>query len=270
MAVIPPDMTLNLAATFSLNTEAVISVVSSGWPVVQQNGITRNDFSAPVLYSLQVPGEKQPWRYRVTVRYAETNAALSQITLPEGYVLSPSFNPRVKSYTVEVPYSAKKVKIDAKGQSQNMKDIAIDGAGSGGSNASVTVDFSTGLSRRVSIETLAEDGVTRDAYLVTLKRLPADSNAKLESLELVDVPLFPTFSGTRTSYAAEVPYDATQVVVKAKAQSPLATVELQTLAVVRITSGRTALASRGSPTGKGRKGPSSTSPTARCCPSSSR
>ena len=101
----------------------------------------------------------------------------------------------------------------------------------------------------MSVETLAEDGATRDVYTVLLKRLPADSNARLESLELVDLPLFPAFSPTRASYQAEVPFDAVQVVVRAKAQSRAATITLQTLAVVgRITSGRTALGSRGSPT----------------------
>ncbi len=268
LAVIPPAAgSLNLVATFSLNTEAVISVVSSGRPVVQQNGITRNDFSSPVLYSLQVPGDKNPWRYRVTVRYAETNAALSQISIPEGYAMSPLFSPRVKSYTVEVPYSVKKVRIDAKGQSETLRDISIDGAGSGGRSASTTVDFSSGYSRTVFIETLAEDGLTRDEYTVVLKRLPADSNAKLESLEVVDTALSPAFSPARTAYQAEVPFDTTQVVVKAKAQSGS-----------RRSPSRPSRWSAGSPraappsprgaappTGPG---PSSTSPTARCSPSS--
>jgi hypothetical protein len=250
LVVIPPGTeNLNLVATFSLNTEAEITVVSSGKPVPQENGVTRNDFSAPVLYSVQTPKDKKPWRYRVTVREAETNAALSQIAIPEGYAMSPLFSPKVKSYTVEVPYSIKKVRIEAKGQSQNMRDIAIDGAGSGGSSANATVDFSSGLSRAVSVETLAEDGATRDAYTVTLKRLPADSNAKLTSLEIVDTPFFPAFSPTRAAYQVEVPFDATAFVLKAKAQSKYATVTLQTLAVVgRITSGRTALAFKGNPT----------------------
>ena len=165
--------------------------------------------------------------------------------------MSPLFSPKVKSYTVEVPYSVKKVRIDAKGQSQTLKDIAIDGAGSGGASASITVDFSTGLSRSVSIETLAEDGVTRGAYTVVLKRLPADSNAKLASFEVVDTAIFPAFSPTRVAYAAEVPFDTTQIVVTAAAQSKYATITLQTLAVVgRITSGRTALPFKGSPTDK--------------------
>ena len=201
------------------------------------------------------------------MRYAETNATLSQIAIPEGYAMSPLFSPKVKSYTVEVPWSVRKVRIEARGQSRNMQDIVIDGAGSGGSSASATVDFSSGLSRAVSIETLAEDGETRDAYTVTFKRLPADANAKLASLEIVDTPFFPAFSPTRAAYQVEVPFDATSIVLKAKAQSAYATLTLQTLSVVgRITSGRTALPSGAIPP-SGRE-PPSISPTARCCPSS--
>jgi hypothetical protein len=249
VAVLPPDTPdLNLVATFSLNTEAVISVVSTGTPVVQQNGVTRNDFAAPVLYSVQLPKEKKPWRYRVTVRYAETNAALGLISIPEGYTMTPLFSPKVKSYAVDVPYSVKQVKIDAKGQSQNLKRIAIDGAPSGAS-ASATVDFSSGPSRRVSIETLAEDGATRDEYIVTLRRLPPDTNARLNSLEFADLPLFPAFTPTRLAYQIEVPFDARAVAVKAATQSKYASITLQTYAVVgRPTSGRTGLAVKGSPT----------------------
>ena len=247
--VVPPSVgSLDLVATFSLNTEAAITVVSSGRQVPQQNGVTRNDFSTPVIYSLQVPGQQQPWRYRVSVRYADSNAELSQIALPEGYAMNPPFSPKVKSYTVEVPWSVRNVRIEARGQSRDMQDIAIDGASSGGPNASTTVDFSSGLSRSVSIETVAEDGETRAVYTVTLKRLSADSNAKLGSLEIVGAPLYPDFSPARTAYQVEVPFDATTIVVKAKAQSASATVALQALAVAgRVNSSRTALPYRGNP-----------------------
>jgi hypothetical protein len=142
----------------------------------------------------------------------------------------------------------KSVKIEARGQSQNLKSIAIDGAPTSGASAVATVDFSSGASRTLAVETLAEDGATRDAYQVTLKRLPADSNAKLDALEIVDAPLFPAFSPTRAAYQTEVPFLTKQIVVKAKTQSKYATVTLQTLAVVgRITSGRTALPYKGDP-----------------------
>ena len=252
LVVIPPDAgSLNLVATFSLNTEAVISVVSSGTPVPQENGVTRNDFSAPVLYSLQVPKREET----LAVPGHRALRGDQRGTLPDQHPRGvrdvAALQPEGEELHRRSALLGEEGKIDAKGQSANMKDIAIDGAGSGGASASTTVDFSSGPSRAVSIETLAEDGVTRDAYTVVLKRLPAETNAKLESLEVVDTALFPAFSPTRTAYQAEVPFDTAQVVVKAKAQSRSATITLQTLAVVgRITSGRTALASKGSPTDK--------------------
>ena len=68
LLVVPPGMNLHaLVAKFSLNAEATITVISSGSRVVQQNGVTPNDFTTPVLYSVEVAGEKDPWHYRVTV-----------------------------------------------------------------------------------------------------------------------------------------------------------------------------------------------------------
>jgi hypothetical protein len=248
-AVVPPTLrNLDLVATFSLNTQATISVVSSGRPVPQQNGVSRNDFSAPVLYSVQVPGQAQPWRYRVSVRYAETSAALSRISLADGYALIPRFSPSVKSYTVEVPNAVRKIRIEAEGQSRNLREIAIDGASTAGPVAGATVDFTSGTARVVSIETLAEDGATRDAYTVTLKRLSADSNARLESLEIAGSQLSPAFSPARAGYQVEVPFDTTAIVVKAHPQSGLATIALLTPSVAgRITSGRVTLPARGNP-----------------------
>ena len=88
--VVPPDTDLRrLVATFSLNVEATISTISSGAKVIQQNGVTPNDFSAPVNYTVEVPKDKKPWRYRVTVRLAETNPRLAQLAIGDGAVLTP-------------------------------------------------------------------------------------------------------------------------------------------------------------------------------------
>ncbi len=80
--VAPGTNVHSLVAKLSLNAEATITVISSGTRVVQQNGITPNDFSVPVIYSIEVPGEKQPWRYRVVVREQETNPRLVRLVLP--------------------------------------------------------------------------------------------------------------------------------------------------------------------------------------------
>ena len=131
--VVPPDTDLRrLVATFSLNVEAMISTISSGAKVIQQNGVTPNDFSAPVNYTVEVPKDKKPWRYRVTVRLAETNPRLAQLALGDGAVLTPSFSAKVKSYSVTVPFATTKVKVDARGESQYLKSITIDGAAANG------------------------------------------------------------------------------------------------------------------------------------------
>ena len=109
---VPPGTDLHaLVATLSLNTEAVITVISSGARVVQQNGVTPNDFSVPVTYAVEVPKDKKPWNYKVFVREAETNAQLGMLAVPPGAVLSPQFSPAVHAYTVEVPYAVTSIQI---------------------------------------------------------------------------------------------------------------------------------------------------------------
>ena len=257
--VVPPGTDLrNLVATFSLNVEATISTISSGAKVVQQNGVTPNDFSAPVMYTVEMPKEKKPWRYKVTVRDAETNPRLAQLTLGDGAVLKPSFSAKVKSYSVTVPFATKKVKVDARGESQYLKSITIDGAPSKGAGASGSVDFSSGQKKTFLVETVAEDGVSRDEYSITIVRGAPDRNANLESLEITDVPLVPGFSAMRRSYQAQVPFDATQFVLKARPQSQFSTAALSSL----VVSGKTQSRGRSRPraTPRTRPAPPSISP----------
>ena len=90
--VVPPGTDLShLVATLALNTEGTITVISSGSRMVQENGSTANDFSSPVMYAIELPGEDEPWLYRVSVREAETDALLAQIGFPDDSVLMPSF-----------------------------------------------------------------------------------------------------------------------------------------------------------------------------------
>ena len=249
--VVPPDTDLRrLVATFSLNVEAVISTISSGAKVIQQNGVTPNDFSAPVNYTVEVPKEKKPWRYRVTVRLAETNPRLAQLSLGDGVALTPSFSAKVKSYSATVPFATTKVKVDARGESQYMKSITIDGAAAAGAGASGSVDFSSGQKKTFLVETVAEDGVSRDEYSVTVLRAAPDRNANLESLELTGIPLVPGFTALRRAYQAQVPFDATQFVLKAKPQSKFSTVALAALVVSGKTQSRGPITAKGDPLDK--------------------
>jgi hypothetical protein len=244
--VVPPGTDKSrLVATFSLNAEATITVISSGQRVVQENGATANDFSAPVLYAIEVVKEKKPWRYKVTVREAETNARLAQLGFPEGSVLTPAFNPQVKSYTVVVPFATRQLRVSARAESQFLKSITFDGVAAGGASATGNVDFSTGQQRSVLIETLAEDGASRDRYTLTVRRGEPDRNSLLGSLEAVEGALAPAFSPQRTEYSLQVPYSATRVVLRARSQSGLAALSLSTIAASQGSQERAVLQTRG-------------------------
>jgi hypothetical protein len=244
--VVPPGTDKRrLVATFSLNAEAVIAVISTGQRMVQENGVTPNDFSAPVLYEITVAKEKKPWRYRVSVREAETNARLAQLGFPEGSTLAPAFNPQVRSYVAVVPFATRQLRISARGESQFLKSISFDGTAAGGPSAAGNVDFSTGQERTVLIETLAEDGVSRDRYTVTVRRGEPDRNSLLGSLEAVEGTLAPAFSPQRTEYSLQVPFAATRVVLRARSQSGLASLALSTIAASGDSQERAALQATG-------------------------
>jgi hypothetical protein len=247
--VVPPGTNKRrLIATLSLNTEATITVISSGQPVLQENGRTPNDFSGPVMYSVAVAGEKEPWEYRVTVRDADTDARLAQIAFPEGYTLQPSFSPTGHDYSVEVPYASRGVKIEARGQSQYLQSISIDGVEMRGTHASTTVDFQSGEQRTVRLSTMAEDGVSSEEYSILIQRGEPDRNNDLSALEIPDGVMAPVFSPSRSSYMVQVPYESRQVLVRVKVQSSFATVTL--LAAGAAAGARDPIAYRGDPAGK--------------------
>ncbi len=243
--VVPPGTDVRtLVATLTLNKAAAITVISSGSRVVQENGVTPNDFSVPVIYAIELPGEKKPWPYKVFVREAQSNARLSALVLPRGAVLQPAFNPAVHSYTVVVPFAATAVRVEARGQSPYMKSVTIDGAEFRGAAGTGTVEFQGVQERAVTIETLAEDGVTRDRYTVSIARAAPDSNAALETLDLQNAPIFPAFSPSQGRYQALAPFATKQLVVHARPQSGVATVSVASLP---IGGGATPLQPRGDP-----------------------
>jgi hypothetical protein len=245
--VVPPGTDKRrLVATLTLNAEAVITVISSGARVVQQNGATANDFSAPVLYAIEIAKEKKPWHYKVTVREADTNPRLAQLAFPEGSTLTPSFSPQVKSYTVVVPFATRQLRINARAESPYLKSITFDGAAAGGASAAGSVDFASGQERTVVIETLAEDGKSRERYTLTVRRGEPDRNSLLAVLEATEGSLAPAFSPQRTEYSLQVPFAATQVGLRAKSQSGLAALALSTIAAAGDAQERAALAMKGS------------------------
>jgi hypothetical protein len=234
LVVLPPGTDKKkLIANIALGTKAAITVVSGDQRVVQTNGITENDFSSPVVYSIEIPGESEPWRYRVIVREAETNARLAQITLPPGAKLSPAFSPTVDQYTIEVPFAWKSVNVAALAQSRNVQSISI-GSGTSPSPLAVSqIDFSHGQETGFQIKVVAEDGVSTTKCSFTLKRAAADKDAYLVFLDIDGAFLSQPFSPKRFKYDATIPYDVNDITVHVKTESPLSTISLS---VARVNS----------------------------------
>ena len=226
-AIVPHGVDIRkLIATVKLNTNAVIAVVSGDQRIVQTNGITTNDFTSPVLYSIEILGEKEPWLYRVVVREADTNARLSQVTLPSRAVIQPAFNPVVDQYTVQVPFETKSLSVAALAQSANPQSISIGGTSTPGHLAVAEVDFSSGQQTTFPIIVLAEDGTTRMRYTFVVKRSLPDRNALLGELSIPDAVFNQPFSPTKYAYSASVSFEVREILLNAQAQSPYATVSL--------------------------------------------
>jgi len=227
IAVVPHGVDIHkLIAAVALNTKAIISVLSGDQRIVQTNGITANDFTSPVLYSIEIPGEKEPWMYRVVVREADTNARLSQVTLPARAVLQPAFSPVVDQYTIEVPFETKTLSVAALAQSANPQSIAIGGTSTPGHLAVAALDFSSGQQTTFPITVLAEDGTTRMRYTFVVKRSPPDRNALLGVLYIPDAVFNQPFTPSKFAYSASVSFEVREVVLNAQAQSPYAAVSL--------------------------------------------
>jgi hypothetical protein len=227
VVVVPPGTDVHgLVATLSFGAEAAIFVVSSGTRVPQQNGVTRNDFTAPVTYSIEVPGDKKPWTYSVRVREAETNARLGSIAGPPGAVLAPAFSPSVHSYTLTVLFASTAVRVEARGQTATIRSVSVDGTATPGAAGAAVVDFKGIRERALTIETVAEDGVGRDRYTLTIRRGAPDRNAQLGTLELQGFPLSPSFVPGVLDYQVLVPFETTQVSLRARPQSAVAALGL--------------------------------------------
>lgn len=242
--VVPPGTDRRrLVATLTLGTEATITVISSGNRVIQENSFTPNDFSVPVIYALELPKQKKPLQYRVSVREADTNPLLAEISFPDGYVLQPAFNPSVTSYSVEVPFATQSVRIQVRGQSPRLAGVSLDGKPIRGASGAEAVDFASGQQRTVTLTTQAEDGEGRAQYTLAIRRGQPDRNALLASLQLPVSPLNPAFAPGLLTYRGVVPFETTRFALVATPQSKFAKVAL-------LSATRTPLAHQGDPAAK--------------------
>ncbi len=218
--VVPPgtDMT-RLVATFIVNADGAVSVLSAGRVIPQQNSMTPNDFTRPVQYSIQVAGDPEPWLYSVSVREADTNARLSSVQVADAVSFSPRFDRETREYRAEVLYGSRSARIDVQAESRFARRVIVDGNEVPGNSARVTVPFENVDSREVFIDAVAEDGVTRETYRVTLVRAAPDGNPALSSIAVAGGTLSPAFESNRLHYMTEVPFETADLRIAVQAQS---------------------------------------------------
>ncbi len=128
--------------------------------------------------------------YRVTVKRA---GLLSGITA-SGSSLTPAFSSAVKSYTVVIPATQSSVVITP-AKTSAAKTVKINGV----TASSVTLRPAVGGSATATIAVTATDGVTKDTYTITVKRV-----APLSGIKLSTGTLSPSFSPAATAYSVSL------------------------------------------------------------------
>jgi len=224
--VVPPGTDLSrLVATITLNTEATITVISTGQRV-EQTSQTPNNFNVPVTYAIELPGEDEPILYTVRVREASTNARLIDLSIAGSNYQRPTFGPNVTAYEAEVPYATSSVQVTARAEDPNAFAISVNGVRAGTGQATSSVDFSTGDSVEVVVEVVAEDKNTRQEYIITVLRGEPDRNSSLAGISVEGTELDQVFRLDRQAYSAVIPFSADTITVTAPAESEFATVEI--------------------------------------------
>jgi hypothetical protein len=222
--VVPPGTDVSrLVAIVTLNTEATVTVISTGTRVVQSNGQTPNNFSSPVTYAVELPGEDEPVLYTVRVREASTNARLIELSVAGGTSFIPAFGPTVADYEAEVPFATQTVQVTARAEDPRAFAISVNGVRSGAGQATAPVDFSSGDSVEVVVEVVAEDKQSRQEYRILVLRGEPDRNSNLAALAIDGIQLDQVFRPDRRNYTAVVPFSATEVKLLAQPQSEFAT-----------------------------------------------
>jgi len=229
--VVPPGTDMSrLVASIALNTEATVTVISTGQRVPQRDGVSPNNFSSPVTYAIELPGEDEPILYTVRVREASTNARLIELGIAGSTYQTPTFGPTVAAYEAEVPFATQSVQVTARAEDPRAFAISINGRQAGAGQGSAAVDFSVGDSVEIVVEAVAEDQETRQEYRITVFRGQPDRNSGLAGLTVEGTPLDQVFRVDRRSYTVEVPYSAQEITVVAQPESQFSTVRVNDIA----------------------------------------
>jgi alpha-tubulin suppressor-like RCC1 family protein/tRNA threonylcarbamoyladenosine modification (KEOPS) complex Pcc1 subunit len=149
-------------------------------------------------------------------------AALYDLALAEAE-LTPGFDSAITSYQASVPNEVTSVTLEAVAENPTAQ-LKINGVSAGFDRATESILLSEG-SNLISVEVIAEDGLSSAFYTVTVTR-ELSTISSLSGLTLSVGNLNPSFASEITEYSASVPNGTTGITVRPTLSSPLANVRV--------------------------------------------
>jgi len=224
-AVVPPGTDVrSLVATLDIADNARLFVKEpSGNRVKQVNGETPNDYSKPLTYLLVLEDGTEV-EFVVTLREAETNAAVASLQLEDEVVLTPAFSQDQRSYTAAAPFEVAELRVRVTTESQ-YATVTIAGRQYSGRGAAASVALAVGEVTSIAIVATAEDGVNTESYELNVERAEPDHDATMADIAVSEyASLTPAFSNEVGTYEVIIDYKEAGVAITPAAQSPVATV----------------------------------------------
>ncbi len=158
-----------------------------------------------------------------------SNANLAALEVDQ-VVLQPAFDPNNLSYDAEVVNTVSATVVTAT-VAQAAAQIQVNGVAVGSGATSGPINLVVG-SNRIEITVTAQDGTTVRVYSVTVeRRVPPSNDASLADLRLSVAPLDQVFVPTLFSYTASTGFLGASTEVTASPQDPLASLELNGVAI---------------------------------------
>jgi gliding motility-associated-like protein len=156
----------------------------------------------------------------VITRGPSSNATLSNLT-PSSGILNPTFASGINVYTASVANIVSGITLTPTTTDANAT-VTVNGAAVASGTASGSIPLIIGPNL-ITIIVTAQDGVTKNTYLVTVTRAQS-STATLSNLTISSGTLTPTFASGTTAYTANVTNGTTTITITPTAADPAATV----------------------------------------------
>jgi hypothetical protein len=185
----------NLIPTFEISKGAVATVNN----VVQVSGITPNDFSSPVIYSVIAEDGIVSQDWVVTVNISpNTETEITSFSLA-GFEAIATINATDHTVITEVPYGTD---VTALVSDFSLSDNAVAYANTTVQTSGATInDFTNPITYTI----MAEDGVTEQDWVVTVNISP-NTETEITSFNLTGFEAIATINSIDHTITTEVPY----------------------------------------------------------------